>query len=114
MEIDIADFSCHDIDEPETSVPQGALYNKSYQAFLQSALNINPKIEKPELPEPSEGHTYAEWYFRVINPYCPVLHKGTFMSLVSDQRTITKERLTSSSSIVYIMIETSILHLHKL
>jgi hypothetical protein len=84
MEIDIADFASHDMDEPDSSVLHGALYNKSYQAFLQSVLNMNPRIEKPELPSREEGLTYAQWYFRVINPYCPILHKGTFMSLVRD------------------------------
>jgi hypothetical protein len=82
MEIDVADFSSNDMDEPDPSVFHPQLYNKSYQAFLQSALNVNPRIEKVDLPSRDEGITYAQWYFRVINPYCPVLHKGTFMSLV--------------------------------
>jgi hypothetical protein len=83
MEIDIADFSSHDMDEPDASVFHPALYNKSYQAFLQSALNINPSIPKVDLPGREEGLTYAQWYFRVINPFCPILHKTSFMSLVS-------------------------------
>jgi hypothetical protein len=84
MEIDIADFSSNDMDEPDATVLHGALYNKSYQAFLQSALNINPRIEKPALPSREEGFTYAQWYFRVLNPFCPILHKGAFVSLVRD------------------------------
>jgi hypothetical protein len=83
MEIDIADFPSHDMDEPDPSVIHSALYNKSYQAFLQSALNINPSINKVDLPGREEGLTYAQWYFRVINPFCPVLHRTSFMSLVS-------------------------------
>jgi hypothetical protein len=82
MEIDIADFDSVDMDEPDPSVFHPQLYNKSYQAFLQSALNINPRIEKVELPSREEGMTYAQWYFRVINPYVPLLHKPTFFKLV--------------------------------
>lgn len=88
MEIDIADFDSPDMDEPDPSLGLGhqQLYNKSYQAFLQTSLNINPRIEKVNLPPREEGITYATWYFRVINPYTPTLHKGTFMTLVSLQR----------------------------
>jgi len=82
MEIDIADFESLDMDEPDASVFHPQLYNKSYQAFLQSALNINPRIEKVDLPSREEGFTYADWYFRVINPYLPLLHKPTFFKSV--------------------------------
>jgi TolA-binding protein len=87
MEIDIADFDSLDMDEPDATKSHPQLYNKSYQAFLQSALNINPKIENVELPTRSEGLMYAQWYFRVINPYLPLLHKATFMKLVSQEYT---------------------------
>lgn len=82
MEIDIADFTSQDMDEPDTEFLHPQLYNKSYQAFLQSAFNINPSLEKVELPSRVDGLTYADWYFRVLNPYTPVLHKGTFMTTV--------------------------------
>ncbi|KAI9648203.1 hypothetical protein NHQ30_002835 [Ciborinia camelliae] len=82
MEIDIADFRSTDMDEPDSSVFHPELYNKSYQSFLQSAWNVNPRIEKVDLPPRSDGITYAQWYFRVINPYCPILHRGTFMRLL--------------------------------
>jgi hypothetical protein len=82
MKIDIADFDSLDMDEPDSAVFHPQLYNKSYQAFLQSALNINPRIEKVELPSRDDGFTYADWYFRVLNPYLPLLHKPTFFKLV--------------------------------
>jgi hypothetical protein len=82
MEIDIADFDSVDLDEPNSTDLHGQLYNKSYQAFLQSALNINPRIEKVDLPQRADALTYAVWYFRVLNPYMPLLHKPTFMKLV--------------------------------
>ncbi|KAF8865237.1 hypothetical protein BDZ45DRAFT_580482 [Acephala macrosclerotiorum] len=83
MEIDIADFESTDMDEPDSSVFHPQLYNKSYQAFLQSALNINPRMEKVNLPDRNEGLTYAAWYFRVLNPFVPLLHKPTFMKLLT-------------------------------
>jgi hypothetical protein len=83
MEIDIADFTSPDLDEP-FSPPTGLdVYNKSYGSFLQSAFNVIPNMTKTELPARHNGLTYAEWYFRVINPYVPILHKPTFMTMVS-------------------------------
>jgi hypothetical protein len=93
MEIDIADFPSLDMDEPDASVFHPQLYNKSYQAFLQSALNINPRIEKVELPSRSDGMMYAQWYFRAINAYLPILHKGTFMKLASQEPRMVTQSL---------------------
>lgn len=84
MEIDIADFESADMDEPNTKYAPGQpLYNKSYRAFLQSALGRNPKCGRVELPSREEGFNLAEWYFRRVNPYIPILHKPTFIELVS-------------------------------
>lgn len=97
MEIDIADFDSPDMDEPDNSVFHPQLYNKSYQAFLQSALNINPRIEKVDLPPREDGLTYAEWYFRALQPYCPLLHKPTFMKTVGQARSSLLSSLTRCS-----------------
>lgn len=84
MEIDLADYMSSDLDEPDPSnFLSKALYNKSYHAFVQTAFSAIPKLEKVELPPRNEGLIYAQWYFRVINPYLPILHKPTFISLVS-------------------------------
>jgi hypothetical protein len=83
MKIDVADFESIDMDEPNTSGFNPRLYNKSYQAFLQSALNINDHMEEPPLPRRDEAFQRIEWYFRVINPYIPFLHRPTFIALVS-------------------------------
>ena len=83
MEIDIADYVSPDLDEPDPSVLlTRPLHNKSYHAFVQTAFSTGPKLEKVELPPKDEGLTYAQWFFRVINPYLPILHKPTFMTLV--------------------------------
>lgn len=94
MEIDIADFDSPDMDEPDSSVFHPQLYNKSYQAFLQSAFNINLRIEKVELPSRDDGITYAQWFFRVVNPYLPILHKPTFFKLVCSLRPLILGLLT--------------------
>jgi hypothetical protein len=83
MTIDIADFKCDDMDEPDKTSGHQQLYNKSYQAFLQTALNINPRLEPVEMPGKEEAFMYANWYFRFLNPYLPLLHKPTFIKLVS-------------------------------
>ena len=84
MEIDLADYMSADLDEPDPT-PAGArppVYNKSYRAFVQTAFGTSPKLSKVELPPRSEGMNYAYVYFRVINPYLPVIHKPSFMTTV--------------------------------
>lgn len=83
MEIDIADFESLDMDEPNPAHGPQRLYNKSCQAFLQTALGVNPRIEKIDLPPREEGMQYVDWFFRLLNPYAPVLHRPTFLVLVS-------------------------------
>ena len=84
MKIDLADYMSSDLDEPEpANFLTKALYNKSYHAFVQTAFSAAPKLEKVELPARGAGFEYAEWYFRVINPYLPILHKPSFLSMVN-------------------------------
>ncbi|KAK0104418.1 hypothetical protein ONS95_004711 [Cadophora gregata] len=83
MEIDIANFDSWDMDEPKDEQSKANLYNKSYQSFLQTALNVNPKVTNVELPERSLGFEYASWYFRALNPYTPLLHKNTHMKMLA-------------------------------
>ena len=84
MEIDLADYMSADLDDPDPSRPRDEpIYNKSYRAFVRTAFGTNPKPQRPSLPPKTEGLTYAQWYFRVINPYLPFLHKPSLMSIVS-------------------------------
>lgn len=85
MEIDLADYMSTDLDEPDPT-PAGTrppVYNKSYRAFVQTAFGTSPKLSKVELPPRSEGINYAHVYFRLTNPYVPVVHKPSFMATVS-------------------------------
>ncbi len=92
FEINIADFECPEMDTPDSNVStyQSGLYNKSYQSFLQSAFGINDRLEPVELPNRHDGLTFAEWYMRTVNPYVPVLHKPTFITLVSHYSTLKR------------------------
>ena len=84
MEIDLADYMSADLDDPDPSIPQDEpIYNKSYHAFVRTAYGANPKPRAPALPPREDGIKYAQWYFKVINPYLPFLHKPSFMSMVS-------------------------------
>lgn len=81
--IDIGSFDAPDMDEPSPDAPAHTpVYNKSAQAMMQSVTNINPALHV-DYPPRDDAFTYAEWYFLMIYPFHPVLHKPTFMTLVS-------------------------------
>lgn len=81
--IDTTSFDAPDMDEPGQDAHASApLYNKSVQAFLQSCMGVNPPVQVA-LPPRDQAFTYAEWYFMAIGVFLPVLHKPSFMRLVS-------------------------------
>ena len=101
VEIDLADYMSADVDEPEPSdFLTKPVYNKSYHAFVQTAFSTIPKLEKVDLPLINEGLIYAQWYFRVINPYLPILHKPSFFSVVSSIQ-LSPENLMSLIILAY-------------
>ena len=91
MEIDLADNVSPDLDEPGPSTgAHDMLRNKSYHAFIQSAFYAHPKPVDPGLPSRQEAFTYTEWCFKTVLPYLPLLHKPTFLKLVSATSCINK------------------------
>lgn len=81
--IDTASFDAPDIDEPPANAQNLApLYNKSVQAFLQSTMKVNPSIQA-NLPARDEAFMMSDWYFRTVSTFLPLLHKPTYMRLVS-------------------------------
>ena len=107
MEIDLADYMSADADEPDMSrTKTQPVYNKSYRAFVQTAFGTSPKLNKVELPPRSEGMNYAHVYFRLTNPYLPIVHKPSFMTTVSQRQLpfILYHMLTYSSSSVSMTI----------
>ncbi|KND91044.1 Transcriptional activator protein acu-15 [Tolypocladium ophioglossoides CBS 100239] len=81
--IDTTSFDLPDMDEPgDDARPSAPLYNKSIQAFLQSSMGRNPPL-RVDLPPREEAFTYAEWYFMAVGIFLPVLHKPSFMRLLT-------------------------------
>lgn len=81
--IDVCSFDAEDMDEPAPGTqPRAALYNKSVQALMMSTCNINPP-QHVDYPPRVDAFTYAEWYFLIMYPFLPILHKPTFTDLVS-------------------------------
>lgn len=72
--------------EPEPSTvyhePTG-LYNRSMSSFLRSTMNINPPIHI-DLPSRSDAFEYSEWFFLMIHPFVPILHKPSYMALLTN------------------------------
>ncbi|KAK3395737.1 hypothetical protein B0T20DRAFT_44400 [Sordaria brevicollis] len=82
--IDITSFDAPDMDEPSPTTPIGSpLYNKSVMAFYQSIVRINPPMEHCDLPSRHDAFTYAEWYFLTIYPFMPLIHRPSFMQLLT-------------------------------
>ncbi|KAI4171988.1 MAG: hypothetical protein LQ343_003897 [Gyalolechia ehrenbergii] len=82
MEIDLADYMHADLDEPDPSdYEKKPVYNKSYYAFILTAFSAKPKPQQIGLPSREEGMKCAEWFFKAVNPYLPVLHRPSFMKL---------------------------------
>lgn len=82
--IDIMQFDAADVDmdepPPDAQVAEN-LYNKSVQAFLQSVMNIN-SVPDAHLPIRKDAFQYSEWYFLMVHPFLPVIHKPSYMNLV--------------------------------
>ncbi|WXC64977.1 hypothetical protein SNK03_010786 [Fusarium graminearum] len=80
MTVDLAKFEA---DEPPIDAkPSAPLYNKSSQSFLQSAMRINPPMHV-DMPSREDAFTYAEWYFMTFSAFLPLLHKPSFMRLLT-------------------------------
>ncbi|KAK5987028.1 Asg1-like protein [Cladobotryum mycophilum] len=82
MTINTAAFAAPDIDEPpEDAQISAPLYNKSLQSFLHSSMK-NPNVEV-SLPTRDNAFTWAGWYFGAVSIFIPLIHKPTFMRLLT-------------------------------
>lgn len=82
MTVDLASFEPPDAEEPPVDGKVAPSYNKSPQSFLQSIMRVNPPMQA-EMPSREDAFTWAEWYFMTFSAFLPVLHKPSFMRLVS-------------------------------
>ncbi|KAI9728314.1 MAG: hypothetical protein M1834_007718 [Cirrosporium novae-zelandiae] len=84
LEIDIADFSSPDMDEPEdVNTQTGFTLNKSCMSAIHTVCGKNTTVARVDLLPEEMGLKHAKWYFMVINPFFPVLHEPTFMALLT-------------------------------
>jgi hypothetical protein len=80
--IDITSFNALDVDGQPPGIPNSSpLYNKSLQSFINSVSKVNPPVEA-HLPSREEAFSYSEWFFVMLGPFLPVLHKPTYFRLV--------------------------------
>ena len=94
FQIDLADFVPPEVDESSSF--------DSYQSFVAFAFRKDPKPDKVDLPASyDECETFANWYFRSINPYTPILHKPDFMRLVSHRN----QNLSSFLLILFVAVK---------
>lgn len=76
MKIDVAEFL-----PPESDSMASPL---SYRTFLAHALGKSNPVNAPPLPSFEELTFYADWYFKSIQIFVPVLHRPEFLKLISD------------------------------
>ncbi|KAJ3566039.1 hypothetical protein NPX13_g7284 [Xylaria arbuscula] len=101
--IDIGSIDIPDMDEPPASAQGSSLYNKSVQALQQSIMNINQPLPI-KLPPRQDAFTYAEWYFVMIHPFHPVLHKPSFMTLLGQHYDNPNYTLSAAEEVVIHMV----------
>ncbi|KAJ4311656.1 hypothetical protein N0V84_010335 [Fusarium piperis] len=104
MTVDLASFKAPDMDEPpaDASVSE-PLYNKSPQALLQSLMNVNPP-QHVEMPSRSDAFTYADWYFLTLSAFLPILHKPSFMQLLTRMYDEPNFKPTVAESVIVHMV----------
>ncbi|KAK4223838.1 transcriptional activator protein acu-15 [Podospora fimiseda] len=103
--IDVTSFDAPDMDEPlPGTAPGSPLYNKSVMAFYQSTLGVNPVLSNVELPSRVDAFTYVEWYFLTIHPFLPVLHKPSFLQLLTRMYDDANFKATMPEQVVVHMV----------
>jgi len=79
VNIDLSDL---DPSEPANRSSSTRL-DETYGSCLSTVFNINPNVPKPELPHKDEGMQYINYFFIISHPYLPILHRPTFIRMVS-------------------------------
>lgn len=86
--VDITSFCGPDTEEPSPNAQAyRPLYNKSIQAFFQTAMKVNPPPDI-QLPPRDVAFQYSDWYFRMVFAFLPSIHKPTYMAMVSDRHNL--------------------------
>lgn len=89
--LDVSAFNDIDFDQILAGMDsQGSLYNKSLDSCMRSIMNVNTALGQPHLPIRGDVMAFVEWYFAMIYPFNPILHKPSFMNLVSFHSSISR------------------------
>ncbi|KAK3107954.1 hypothetical protein LTR53_017983, partial [Teratosphaeriaceae sp. CCFEE 6253] len=73
--IDLADFMPKEPSRDATAM--------SYHTFFAHAFGKTQTTHAPDLPSYEQCRQYAEWYFRSIQTFTPLLHKPDFMQMLT-------------------------------
>ena len=96
MKLDLAEFL-----PPEGDPMSDPL---SYQTFLKLAFGRSKPAFTPPLPNYSQCTTLAEWYFKAVQIFIPILHKPDFMKLLSRVHYGHQQMTTAETVIVHMVI----------
>lgn len=78
--VDIAGFECTDMEEyDEENIP---LFNNSKTSIVNTIHGVQ-RIEDPHLPTKEQALRYVNHYLVFIWPYVPIVHRASFINLVS-------------------------------
>ncbi|KAJ2899207.1 hypothetical protein MKZ38_003350 [Zalerion maritima] len=79
----LADDSDPDVAEPDTVPDRSAppVYNKSVRSLLRSIYHRH-EIPELELPSYETSSSYSQWYFLVIHPFLPLIHKPSYTEML--------------------------------
>ena len=75
MKLDLAEFL-----SPEEDA---ASIQMSYQTFLRHAFGQSGQVYEPALPNFTHCTTLAEWYFKAVQVFTPIVHKPDWMKLLT-------------------------------
>ena len=77
----------------------------SYKTFL-SFVYGKRQAPRPDLPSPQDCNIYADWWFRSVMQFIPVVHKPDFMSLLANMYNPGFEPSTAEIVMVHMMLAT--------
>ena len=82
-EINLSGFTSADSDDLNQPCLEAPSYDRSYRSFIATAFGVSSKIDSVHLPPKEEGFRQASGYLHVLNAFLPILHRPSFMKLVS-------------------------------
>ena len=97
MKLDLAEFL-----PPEDDPMSDPL---SYQTFLKYAFSQSAQVNKPNLPKHQNCTLLAEWFFKTVQPFIPIVHKPDFMKLLSRIH-FGHQQMTSAETVIVHMVIT--------